>query len=109
MQARRAAAHLAPDVIRSNKDIELWALECASVELMLEKESELNTAYKPEWTKEVLAEPRATRLLRQPPRPGSVNAAAGSRCEDRGLRPAMIRSCESESKAGSAAYWHCAT
>jgi hypothetical protein len=43
---------LAPEVIMRNEEIELWAQECASAESMRARETELNSRYRPEWTKE---------------------------------------------------------
>lgn len=47
-----AFKRLAPEVIRANQEIELWAIQCDSRESMMAKEAELNTKYRPEWTKE---------------------------------------------------------
>jgi hypothetical protein len=54
----------APSVISAGLRIELWATECLSFEAMMARETDLNTKYVPEWTKEGRRY-RATRLTNE--------------------------------------------
>lgn len=52
----------APAIFAAGLEVELWVSECPSLELMMAKETELNTKYTPEWTKEGRRQRRSERV-----------------------------------------------
>lgn len=60
----------APASILAGHEVEMWASECPSLEVMMAKETELNKKYTPEWTKEGRREGRRAGQSRLPSEAG---------------------------------------